>query len=214
MAHTLPPYRVDPPGAQWLGHDRRVPAFALIAAGADRPGIVAAVTRVLVDLDVNLADTSMIGLRGTFAMVLVVDAPEHLGIDDLTAALAPMAAALDLAISVRPAAPTPAAAPSATEAPTRHVLTVYGADHPGIVHGVAQRLADRGANVVDLETHVIGAPDRLVYAMVLDLDLPASVAPADLEADLAEAAGSSGCRAPCAPPTPTSCSGRGHLPRR
>jgi len=163
-----------------------VAAFAIIAAGADRPGIVAAVTKVLVELDVNLADTSMVGLRGTFAMVLVVDAPDHLGAGDLAAALAPTAEALALDVSVRPAAERAPGAPG--DGGSRHTLTVYGADHPGIVHGVTRLLAERGANIVDLETHVIGPAERPVYAMVLDLTLPAAVAVADLEADLAEAA--------------------------
>jgi glycine cleavage system transcriptional repressor len=122
-------------------------------------------------------------------MVLVVDTPPELGAEGLAAALGPVAAAFDLDISVRPAAGAPTAGATDDEAgATRHTLTVYGADHPGIVHGVAQRLADRGANVVDLETHVIGPADRPVYAMVLDLALPAAVAAADLEADLAEVA--------------------------
>ncbi|MBV8303503.1 MAG: amino acid-binding protein, partial [Acidimicrobiia bacterium] len=44
--------------------------YAVSAVGADRPGIVAAVTRVFVEHGCNLEDTSMTILRGHFAMML------------------------------------------------------------------------------------------------------------------------------------------------
>ena len=86
-----------------MGHNRGVPSFALIAAGADRPGIVAAVTGVLVDLDVNLADTSMVGLRGTFAMVLDLALPAAVAAADLEADLAEVAQELGVSCTLRPA---------------------------------------------------------------------------------------------------------------
>jgi glycine cleavage system transcriptional repressor len=53
-----------------------VPALALSALGRDRPGIVAEVTGVLVEHGVNVEDSRMAILRGEFAMVLVLGAPE------------------------------------------------------------------------------------------------------------------------------------------
>lgn len=47
-------------------------SFVLTATGRDRPGIVAAVTRVLLDLGVNLEDAEMAILRGHFAVVLML----------------------------------------------------------------------------------------------------------------------------------------------
>ena len=41
-----------------------MPRFAISIFGRDRPGIVAAVTRVLADAGCNLEDTSMTILRG------------------------------------------------------------------------------------------------------------------------------------------------------
>jgi glycine cleavage system transcriptional repressor len=59
-------------------------------------------------------------------------------------------------------------------------VSVYGADHPGIVHGVAALLAEAGVNIVDLTTRVIGPHDQPVYAMLLEVTLPPGVDPADL----------------------------------
>ncbi|MDQ4132851.1 MAG: ACT domain-containing protein [Actinomycetota bacterium] len=154
--------------------------FAVTAFGADRPGIVAAVTRVFVDLGCNLEDTSMTILRGHFAMMLVVEAPPGVGAAELESGLASPASALDLVVAVRP---IPELAPEAVgaEAGRGWTVSVYGADRPGIVAGVAGLLAEESMNIVDLDTRVIGEPDRPVYAMILDVALPAGADPQALD---------------------------------
>ena len=154
--------------------------FAVSALGADRPGIVAGVTGVLVDVGCNLEDTSMTILRGHFAMMLVVAGPDDLSADRLEDALAPVAAELDLVMAVRAIADDVPTSPVGDD----WVVSVYGADRPGIVHQVTRLLAERGVNVVDLSTKVIGDPDRPVYAMVLEVTLPKGTEPSDLEGDL------------------------------
>ena len=153
---------------------------AVTAVGADRPGIVAAVTKVLVEQGCNLEDTSMTILRGHFAMMLVVDAPPELGAEALEAALAVPASDLDLVVTVR-------AIREAVDAPPGGdpwALSVYGADRPGIVHGVTALLAEQGVNIVDLATRVIGDPGQPVYAMVLEITVPPELDTDDLRSRL------------------------------
>jgi predicted amino acid-binding ACT domain protein len=52
-----------------------------------------------------------------------------------------------------------------------HVITVYGADHPGIVHAVSSALAEREVNITGLETRLAGAPDSPLYVMTLEVAL-------------------------------------------
>src|SRR5581483_3024254 len=52
-----------------------------------------------------------------------------------------------------------------------HVISVYGADHPGIVHAVASALAERGVNITGLETRLAGAPDSRIYVMTMEVVL-------------------------------------------
>ena len=52
-----------------------MPLLAVAALGPDRPGVVAALTRVLLARAGNLEDASMHQLSGQFAMTLVVDVP-------------------------------------------------------------------------------------------------------------------------------------------
>ncbi|MGH9153681.1 MAG: glycine cleavage system protein R [Acidimicrobiales bacterium] len=158
-----------------------MPHFALSAVGADRPGIVAAVTGALVDSGCNLEDSSMTILRGQFAIMLVVAGPEGLDADTLEKALAGPAADLGLVVHVRPVGddvpPPPGGEPWS--------VAVYGADRPGIVHRFTSLLASRGVNVVDLTTRVIGEPAHPVYAMILEVALPPGVDGPGLGADLA-----------------------------
>ena len=138
------------------------------AVGEDRPGIVAAIAEALGDHGCNLLDSSMTILRGRFAMVLVVS-----GTEDVTA----LQRGLDAAtapLGVRCTVGAPPAAAGADGEP--HVLSVYGADRPGIVARIARLLADRGVNIDDLSTRLIGDERRPVYAMVLDVVVPAGVA--------------------------------------
>ena len=142
--------------------------FAVSCIGADRPGIVAAVTGALAGLGCNLEDTSMAILRGHFAMMLVVAAPAGVDQAGLEAALGPPSGQLDLVTVVRPMDDDVPASPAGEP----WTVSVYGADRPGIVHRVTALLAGAGVNVVDLDTRVLGGDDRPVYAMVLDVTLP------------------------------------------
>ena len=166
--------------------------FAVTAVGADRPGIVAAVTGAFAEHGCNLEDSSMTILRGQFAMMLVVDAPGGVGAGELEKALTGPAADLDLVVTVRSAAEPPEPGPDIEP----WTVSVYGADHPGIVHGVAALLAERSVNIVDLSTRVVGTPENPVYTMVLEVTLPPEGDPHQLQADLEAKAGELGvtCR--------------------
>ena len=147
--------------------------YALSAIGRDRPGIVAEVTRALLGHSLNITDSQMAVLSGRFTMMLVVTAPEGTDLDLVHEELARTRDRLALdALSLSPlgdAATAHAADPS-------HIVTVYGVDHPGIVHAVSARLAAREVNVTDLETRLVGEGGQAgLYAMVLEVALPAGM---------------------------------------
>ncbi len=145
--------------------------FALSAVGADRPGIVAAVTGALVEHGCNLEDTSMSILRGHFAIMLVVASPAGLDAATLESALSVPAQELDLVVELRAIDEAVEASPEGDA----WTVAVYGADRPGIVHGFTNLLARAGVNIVDLATRVIGDPSQPVYAMIIEVTVPAGV---------------------------------------
>lgn len=156
-------------------------SLAITAIGRDRPGIVAAVSRVLFDLGCNVEDSSMTLLRGNFAMMLVVACPEGTTPDTVRGALDPVCAGLQLLLSVeqvddRAEVPRPS-----------HVLTVYGGDKPGILFRTCDVLASLGVNITDLDSRLVGDADSL-YAVILELELPSTVDPGVVTARLDEVA--------------------------
>jgi glycine cleavage system transcriptional repressor len=154
--------------------------LALSAIGRDRPGIVAEVTRTLLGHSLNITDSQMAVLGGRFTMMLIVDAPEATDLDAVGEELARTRERLGLdALSLSPLAETAAGA----DVGPSHIVTVYGVDHPGIVHAVSARLAARQVNVTDLETRLVGED---LYAMVLEIALPPELDPEALGAMLAE----------------------------
>lgn len=138
--------------------------FAVTAIGADRPGIIARVTGVLRDRGGNLEDSSMTILGGQFAIMLLVSADDRA--EELEAALAEATADLGLFVAVREVGK------GHDSAPPTHVLSAYGTDRPGIVHGLAVQLAERGVNVTDLTTRLLEG-ERPVYAVMMEVSLPA-----------------------------------------
>ncbi|HVM66824.1 MAG TPA: ACT domain-containing protein [Acidimicrobiales bacterium] len=142
--------------------------LAVSAIGADRPGIVAAVTKVLVDRGCNLEDASMSILWGHFAMMLVVDAPEGADAGGLEEEIAAATRPFGLVVVVRAIDE----AGGQTGQGEEWTVSLYGADRPGIVHRVSTALAAAGANITDLTTRVIGDPGQPVYAMFLDVIAP------------------------------------------
>ena len=135
--------------------------FAVIAIGADRPGIVAGLTGALYERGGNLEDVSSSILRGYFAIMLVVETPGTAG--ELQTGLAQAVEPLGVSVTVHEAE---AGAPRRARA--THSLVAYAADRPGIVAGLAGFLAERGANVTDLSCRLTGE-DPQVYAMVAEL---------------------------------------------
>lgn len=156
------------------------PRVVVTAFGRDRPGIVSAVTGVLVDRGANLADTAMTNLAGQFAMVLVVEVPVTETATALEEELAARTTAMGLTVSVRglPDEP-PASEVEGARRSTPWAVSVHGADRPGIVHQVSHLLAELGANVVDLTTRTVGTPEEPVYVMLLAVDLAVADPPAE-----------------------------------
>lgn len=159
--------------------------IVVTAVGADRPGIVAAITGALLDIGGNLEETRAALLRGSFATVLAVAVPDGVGVPEVEAALAPVATELGLGLWVGAAAPKPSGPP-----PDRAVVSVYGADRPGIVHGMAVALADAGANIVDLSARLVGEPP--IYVLGIEVELPPGTGEAALAHALAPAAAAHG----------------------
>ena len=154
-------------GAAGLTEKPKLATNVIITAigGQDKPGIIAALTKAVFEAGGNLDDATMTRLRGAFANMLAATLPDGESAASLRARLGPIGEALGLYVSVEEI-------PGGEHAPDPepdHVITVYGADHPGIVHRITSSLADRGANITDLDTRRrAGTAQSPIYIMVLE----------------------------------------------
>jgi len=144
--------------------------LAVTVLGHDRPGIVADTTAALAQLGGNLEDSTMTLLRGHFAMLLLVRTSA--GTEDVEQALSGLTADGRLTVDVRevPDLEVGAAPPSGRP----FVLSVHGADRPGIVSALTGVVAGARGNVTDLTTRLSGE----LYVLVAEVSVPVD---ADLE---------------------------------
>ena len=121
-------------------------------------------------------------LGGHFTMMLIVSTPEGADVDALRSELGDTQAELGLgALTLEEVSDEH----GVTRPEPSHVVTVYGADHPGIVHSVAAALAGLGVNVIDVATHLVDEEgEQSLYVMMMEVALPASLDGARMEAEL------------------------------
>jgi glycine cleavage system transcriptional repressor len=163
-------------------------SLAVTVLGHDRPGIIADVTGVIADLGGNLEDSSMTLLRGHFAWTLIAS------LDADPAAVSERLAhltAAGLVVSVLPVEGPEAAAVDGSS----WLLSVHGADRPGIVSGLTGVVAAAGGNITDLTTRL----GTGLYLLLAEVALPADVDADALAARLADEAARLGVRATFAP---------------
>jgi len=139
----------------------------LSVSGNDRPGIVRDLSEALLHLNTNIEDSSMTTLRGSFVMMVIIRLAEGSGISGLRASLAELEQRTGLSVQSQPMTGEEVS----SRAPEPNcMVTVSGADRPGIVHAVAAAMAEAGSSIVDLSTRTVsGGDDEEKYTMVLEV---------------------------------------------
>lgn len=159
-----------------------MPNYALLtASGPDRPGIVAAITGILLESDCNIEDSQMARLASDFACMLMIRMPEGMASRQLEDRLSGVAAELGLRMYLQDLRPEEAR--EARSSQSKHLIHVYGADRKGIIHRISKRLAEFGVNITNLHTEVIHHAQPL-YVMLLEVEIPPSVDAGRLQDDL------------------------------
>lgn len=162
--------------------------FAVITVGRDRPGIVAVVSTALAEMGCNLEDLTTSILRGYFAMVFVLAAPDDATEQSLLQRLETATHELGLRVAVWAVGED-----SGHPEPT-HVLTVYGEDRMGIVSTVSTYLARHHVNISDMSCRLLDS-DVPVYVLRLELAPPDGLAVDRLAEELQATLGPSGLHA-------------------
>jgi glycine cleavage system transcriptional repressor len=133
----------------------------LTVIGEDRPGIVAALTRVLYESGCNLGEASMLRLGGNFTIMKMINgATDAAALEHI---VSPVSTDLNLRIHV-----DQIAARLHDHHQPNVQITVYGADRAGIIADVTGTLAEAGFDILDLNSDVAGSEEKPIYIMMID----------------------------------------------
>jgi glycine cleavage system transcriptional repressor len=141
----------------------------ITGAGRDQVGIVAQLTTVLFKLGCNLLDSSMTLLRGEFAIILMAVLPPDVTIDQLKKELEEVQGKLDFQLEIRELSEAQLQISSNNDKIC--IISVYGADKPGIVAGITNKLAELSVNITDVET----ARTASAFIMILEAKVPSTI---------------------------------------
>jgi glycine cleavage system transcriptional repressor len=139
--------------------------------GYDRPGIVAAVSRILSDGGCNIEDVSQTSLQGEFAGIFIVSMPSGMSRGDILGLLQKELLTMRLSVMVKEMErPTAAWAPGESEP---FVLTTVGPDRLGLVAGITEVLARFGVNIENLKAVFRGGENPRHNVMIYEVSIPA-----------------------------------------
>jgi glycine cleavage system transcriptional repressor len=156
--------------------------WIVTALGQDRPGIVAGVTQILYRLGCNLEDSAMTRLEGEFAIMLIFSAKPSQTEPLLRRAFAPLQRRLKLAVHLKRLTKAETASPKRRG--HSYMISVYGADRPGIVYRLSAALAKRRVNINDVHTHRSRGRGPSLYMLLLEVEAPRTLPAQALETQL------------------------------
>ena len=156
--------------------------LVLAALGANRPGLIDALSKVIKDCGGNIADSRMTVLGTDFALILLVSGTWDV-IAKIENQLPRLRDNLDLSITARR---TEARKSSANLIP--YAVEVVSSDHPGIVNDIAGFFSGRDIGVEDMYTGTYaaahtGAP---MFSLHMTVAVPNNVSIADLRGEFME----------------------------
>lgn len=160
--------------------------YMLIAGGVDRKGIVYGLTGWIKDMGFNIEDSSMVMLRKTFSMIMILSKDKPVKDVDFSGKAADFRKKTGMVIELMKINERDAAEPA--QSGNSVIVSINGADKPGIVNAITGILFKAGANITDLETKSTEKVKPHVYYMFIEAALPMGYKVGKLEAGLKKAA--------------------------
>jgi glycine cleavage system transcriptional repressor len=165
-----------------------MPKVIISVIGPDRPGIIAAATKAMLEFECNIENVSQTILQGQFSGIFIASIPSGDMIEKLCQELASTLNALDLHVTVLPLKEQEQDQRFVNAEP--FIVTTKGPDRKGLVAGITEVMARHCANVTHLQAVFKGGDDPDANIMIYGIDLPSSVDFNEFEADLTKRADS------------------------
>ena len=141
--------------------------------GQDRPGIVAAVSKVLFEQNCNIENVSQTTLQFEFAGIFIVSMPTDLSVEalhqSLDAEMSPLGLDTHITMLKPPTAPV---SPPQSES---YIITTKGPDRKGLVAGISEVIARFEGNITNLQAVFKGGDDPGDNIMIYEVDVPPKI---------------------------------------
>ena len=156
--------------------------FIMTAFGKDRPGIVADVTEVIYENKCNVEDSSMTLLADEFTIILLLTSYDEAAEENLTRDCRRLEKEKDISAYLRPVE----VSEYEPQTVNLHYINVEGMDQAGIVYKISRYLADKGINIINLDSANTPSPESgaMMYSMEIEAEIPASLSLDDIETEL------------------------------
>ena len=141
--------------------------------GTDRPGIVATVSRILLENRCNIEDVSQTILQTEFTGIFIASIPEQLQPENLLTGLQRGLEPFGLHVLVKPLEAS--GKPPVPLASEPFVVTTVGPDRLGLVAGITEVIARFGGNITNLRAAFRGGDDPKRNTMIYEVDTPADI---------------------------------------
>ena len=158
----------------------------LSVLGHDRPGIVAAVTAILFELNCNIENVSQTILQTQFSGSFIVTIPQNLCLEDLNEKFIENLNPMGLHVHIEPLLKKKVA--FATRQSEPFVITTKGPDRLGLVAGISEIIADYGVNITNLQAVFKGGNEPGDNIMIYEVDIPNNIEQQAFYRDLREKA--------------------------
>lgn len=150
--------------------------------GQDRPGILAAVTQILLERDGNVENVSQTILQKQFVGIFIVSVPKHVKKEALKEELNENVSHLDLDIHVKQMVYDENYYPPVKSEP--FIIITKGLDRKGLVAGVTATIARFGVNVTNLQAIFKGGDNPGDNVMIYEVDIPVDTDQQELDVAL------------------------------
>ena len=154
--------------------------------GKDRPGIIAAVTRILYEQECNIENVSQTILQNEFSGIFIVGIPATLSETDLHRHLTDGLDPMGLHVYEKPLSPLDPEETVVASEP--FVVTTKGPDRKGLVAAITAILAAYQVNVTNLQAIFKGGDDPNANIMIYEVDIPTNINHQALRRELREKA--------------------------
>lgn len=154
--------------------------------GKDRPGIIAAVTRILFEQDCNIENVSQTILQNEFSGIFIVAVPPGKSKTRLHRQLKAELTPLGLNVFEK-ALSEPTQPPTAVSSEP-FVITTRGPDRKGLVAAITAVMAAHRVNVTGLQAVFKGGADPDANIMIYEVDIPTDADLQRLRRELRETA--------------------------